>query len=133
MEAVFAITSKIIDIIMKFAPYAVACLIFNNIAQFGLELLQSLAWFVVTVLLGLSLHFFGVYSLSVWFSVKNQSARIFQTHPHGDCNGVFDYFVKRDFADRASSFGRKFRRSERNQQFCFNRRRNRQSKRHGSL
>lgn len=67
MESVFAITSKIIDIIMKFAPYAVACLIFNNTAQFGLDLLQSLAWFVVTVLLGLGLHFFGVYSLSVYF------------------------------------------------------------------
>jgi DAACS family dicarboxylate/amino acid:cation (Na+ or H+) symporter len=67
MESVFAITSKIIDIIMKFAPYAVACLIFNNVAQFGLELLQSLFWFVVTVLLGLGLHFFGVYSLSVYF------------------------------------------------------------------
>lgn len=67
MESIFAITSKIIDIIMKFAPYAVACLLFNNIAQFGLDLLQSLAWFVVTVLLGLSLHFFGVYSLSIYF------------------------------------------------------------------
>ena len=67
MESLFAITSKIIDIIMKFAPYAVACLIFNNIAQFGLDLLQSLAWFVGTVLLGLGLHFFGVYSLSVYF------------------------------------------------------------------
>jgi dicarboxylate/amino acid:cation (Na+ or H+) symporter, DAACS family len=67
MESAFAITSKIIDIIMKFAPYAVACLIFNNVAQFGLDLLQSLAWFVVTVLLGLGLHFFGVYSLSIYF------------------------------------------------------------------
>jgi DAACS family dicarboxylate/amino acid:cation (Na+ or H+) symporter len=67
MEALFAITSKIIDIIMKFAPYAVACLLFNNIAQFGFDLLQSLAWFVATVLLGLALHFFGVYSLSVYF------------------------------------------------------------------
>jgi DAACS family dicarboxylate/amino acid:cation (Na+ or H+) symporter len=67
MESLFAITSKIIDMIMKFAPYAVACLIFNNIALFGLDLLGSLAWFVVTVLLGLGLHFFGVYSLSVWF------------------------------------------------------------------
>jgi DAACS family dicarboxylate/amino acid:cation (Na+ or H+) symporter len=67
MESLFAITSKIIDIIMKFAPYAVACLIFSNIAVFGLELLRSLGWFVATVLLGLGLHFFGVYSLSVWF------------------------------------------------------------------
>jgi DAACS family dicarboxylate/amino acid:cation (Na+ or H+) symporter len=70
MESLFKITSKIIDIIMKFAPYAVACLIFNNIAQFGIELLQSLGWFVVTVLVGLGLHFFGVYSLSIWLLSK---------------------------------------------------------------
>jgi DAACS family dicarboxylate/amino acid:cation (Na+ or H+) symporter len=67
MDSVFAITSKIIDLIMKFAPFAVACLLFNNISVFGLDLLQSLAWFVLTVLLGLSLHFFGIYSLSVYF------------------------------------------------------------------
>ena len=70
MDSLFQITTKIIDIIMKFAPIAVACLLFNNIAQFGLDLLQSLLWFVVTVLLGLGLHFFGVYSLSVWFLSK---------------------------------------------------------------
>lgn len=67
MESLFLITAKIIDIVMKFAPYAVACLLFNNIAEFGLDLLRSLGWFVVTVLLGLSLHFFGVFSLSIWF------------------------------------------------------------------
>lgn len=78
MESVFAITSKIIDIIMKFAPYAVACLIFNNIAQFGLDLLQSLAWFVITVLLGLGIHFFGVYSLSVYFLSKINPLEFFK-------------------------------------------------------
>lgn len=78
MDSVFAITSKIIDIIMKFAPYAVACLLFNNIAQFGLDLLQSLAWFVFTVLLGLSLHFFGVYSLSVWLLSKISPLEFFR-------------------------------------------------------
>ena len=78
MESVFAITTKIIDIIMKFAPYAVACLLFNNIAQFGLDLLQSLAWFVVTVLLGLSIHFFGVYSLSLWFLSKINPLEFFK-------------------------------------------------------
>jgi DAACS family dicarboxylate/amino acid:cation (Na+ or H+) symporter len=67
LEALYEITAKIIDIIMKFAPFAVACLLFNNTARFGLDLLQALGWFVVTVLLGLSLHMFGVYSLSVWF------------------------------------------------------------------
>ncbi len=67
MGALFEITSKIIDNIMKFAPYAVACLIFTNMARFGIELLGALGWFVATVLLGLSIHMFGVYSLSVWF------------------------------------------------------------------
>ncbi|MGQ0540444.1 MAG: dicarboxylate/amino acid:cation symporter [Blastocatellia bacterium] len=70
MDALFQITSKIIDIVMKFAPYAVACLIFNNLAQFGIDLLSALFWFVVTVLLGLSLQMFGVYSLSVWLLSK---------------------------------------------------------------
>jgi len=67
LEGVYEITAKIIEMIMKFAPYAVACLLFNNTARFGLDLLQALAWFVVTVLAGLSLHMFGVYSLSIYF------------------------------------------------------------------
>ena len=70
MKSLFEITSKIIDIIMKFAPYAVACLIFNNMAKFGVDLLGTLGGFMLTVLLGLGLHFFGVYSLSVWFLSK---------------------------------------------------------------
>jgi dicarboxylate/amino acid:cation (Na+ or H+) symporter, DAACS family len=67
LDGLFQITAKIIEIIMKFAPYAVACLLFNNTARFGLDLLQALGWFVVTVLFGLALHMFGVYSLSVYF------------------------------------------------------------------
>src|SRR5687768_15302867 len=67
LQALYEVTAKIIEIIMKFAPYAVACLLFNNTARFGLDLLQALGWFFITVLLGLSLHMFGVYSLSVYF------------------------------------------------------------------
>jgi DAACS family dicarboxylate/amino acid:cation (Na+ or H+) symporter len=70
MGALFEITSKIIEIIMKFAPYAVACLIFTNMARFGIDLLGALGWFVATVLIGLSLQMFGVYSLSVWLLSK---------------------------------------------------------------
>jgi dicarboxylate/amino acid:cation (Na+ or H+) symporter, DAACS family len=66
LEALYEITAKIIEIIMKFAPYAVACLLFNNTARFGLDLLQALGWFIATVLIGLSLHMFGVYSVSVY-------------------------------------------------------------------
>src|SRR5918997_822437 len=70
LQALFEISAKIIDIIMKLAPFAVACLLFNNTARFGLDLLQALAWFVATVLGGLALHMFGVYSLSVYFLAR---------------------------------------------------------------
>jgi len=66
LEGLYAVSVKIIDLIMQVAPYAVACLLFNNTARFGLDLLVALGWFVVTVLLGLGLHMFGTYSLSVW-------------------------------------------------------------------
>jgi len=65
LEAVFAATEVAIQIIMRLAPYAVFCLLFTMTARFGWELLASLGWFVLTVLLGLSLHMFGVYSASL--------------------------------------------------------------------
>lgn len=78
MDAVFAITTKIIDIVMKFAPYAVACLIFTNVARFGIELLGTLGWFVATVLIGLAIQMFGVYSLSVWLLSKINPIEFFR-------------------------------------------------------
>jgi dicarboxylate/amino acid:cation (Na+ or H+) symporter, DAACS family len=65
LEAVFATVERGIQIVMRFAPYAVFCLLFTMTARFGFGLLLSLGWFVGTVLLGLALHMFGVYSLSV--------------------------------------------------------------------
>ena len=65
LEAVFAATEVAIQIIMRLAPYAVFCLLFTMTARFGFGLIISLGWFVLTVLLGLSLHMFGVFSLSL--------------------------------------------------------------------
>lgn len=67
LEAVFAATTVAIQVVMRLAPYAVFCLLFTMTARFGFELLGSLGWFVLTVLLGLAIHMFGVYSASVWF------------------------------------------------------------------
>ena len=78
LEGVYEITAKIIEIIMKFAPYAVACLLFNNTARFGLDLLQALAWFVATVLIGLALHMFGVYSLSIYLLSRMSPLEFFR-------------------------------------------------------
>ncbi|MBW3628008.1 MAG: dicarboxylate/amino acid:cation symporter [Gemmatimonadetes bacterium] len=65
LEALYEISVKVIDGIMKLAPYAVAALIFSNTAGFGLDMMVALAWYMLAVLLGLGLHMFGVYSLSV--------------------------------------------------------------------
>ncbi|MGH7658660.1 MAG: dicarboxylate/amino acid:cation symporter, partial [Gemmatimonadales bacterium] len=65
LEALYEISVKIIEGIMKFAPYAVAALLFTSTAGFGLDLLITLGWFMATVLLGLGIHMFGVYSISV--------------------------------------------------------------------
>jgi DAACS family dicarboxylate/amino acid:cation (Na+ or H+) symporter len=65
LESVYAVSAKIVDMIMQVAPFAVACLLFNNVARFGLDVLGALSWFMLTVLLGLALHMFGVYSVSL--------------------------------------------------------------------
>jgi DAACS family dicarboxylate/amino acid:cation (Na+ or H+) symporter len=67
LEGLYALSAKIIDAIMKLAPYAVGCLLFTSTSGFGLDVLLALGWFVVTVLLGLALQMFGVYSLVVRF------------------------------------------------------------------
>ena len=67
MQALFDVMARIIDLVMNIAPFAVACLLFANTARFGLDLLSALGWFMATVLIGLALQMFGVYSLSVYF------------------------------------------------------------------
>jgi dicarboxylate/amino acid:cation (Na+ or H+) symporter, DAACS family len=64
-QSFYEISAKIVDMVMRLAPYAIACLIFTNIARFGLDLLAALGWFVVTVVLGLSLQMFGVYTIAL--------------------------------------------------------------------
>ena len=65
IEGLYAAVERCIQIVMMFAPYAVFCLLFSMTGRFGFGLLASLGWYVATVLLGLALHMFGVYSASV--------------------------------------------------------------------
>jgi Na+/H+-dicarboxylate symporter len=55
----------VIDWVMELAPYAVFALIASVVANFGLDLLQSLLIYSVTVTAGLLLHAFGTYGLIV--------------------------------------------------------------------
>lgn len=65
LEGLFAVSLKIIDMILWTAPVAVGCLLFSNTARFGLDLLGALGWFVATVLLGLGLHMFVTYPIAI--------------------------------------------------------------------
>ena len=55
LESLAAVTIRIIEIVMRFAPYAVFFLIFSVTARFGLGLLATLATYVFTVIGGLVL------------------------------------------------------------------------------
>ena len=65
LEGVFQIAMTLINLVIRFAPIAIACLIFNLAALFGWELLQRLGAFVGTVVLALALHLFVVYPIAL--------------------------------------------------------------------
>lgn len=65
VEGVFEICMTLIHLVIRLAPYAVACLVFNLAAAFGWELLTKLAGYVGVALLAMAIHFFIVYSISV--------------------------------------------------------------------
>jgi DAACS family dicarboxylate/amino acid:cation (Na+ or H+) symporter len=65
LEGVCGAVSKGIGLVMHLAPYAVCALLFTMTSRFGFGMLVSLGWFVATVLAGLAIHLFVVYSVSL--------------------------------------------------------------------
>jgi DAACS family dicarboxylate/amino acid:cation (Na+ or H+) symporter len=70
LEAVQAVSMKIIDFAMKLAPYGVAALVFQASAQIGGSLFSVLGKYVLCVLLGLGLHLVVCYSAVLWFGAR---------------------------------------------------------------
>jgi DAACS family dicarboxylate/amino acid:cation (Na+ or H+) symporter len=66
IEGLFEISMTLIGLVIRLAPYAVACLVFNLAALFGWGLLLTLAGYVGVALLAMALHMFVVYPLAVW-------------------------------------------------------------------
>lgn len=64
LQGLFEICMKLIGMVIKLAPYAVACFTFILCANLGFEVIKGLGWFVVTVLLALATHMFIV--LPLW-------------------------------------------------------------------
>ncbi|MFC3814808.1 dicarboxylate/amino acid:cation symporter [Lysobacter sp. GCM10012299] len=68
IEGLFEVSMTLIGMVIKLAPYAVFCFMFNLAVLFGWELLGSLGAYVGVVVLALALHMFVVYSLVLKFA-----------------------------------------------------------------
>ncbi len=65
LEGINDVTVAIINLAMRLAPYGVAALIFTVTSRFGFNLIIALGMYVITVLAGLILHQFGVFSILI--------------------------------------------------------------------
>ena len=64
IEGLFEVSMTLIGLVIRLAPYAVFCLMFNLAALFGWDLLAKLGAYVGVVVLALALHLFVVYSVA---------------------------------------------------------------------
>jgi dicarboxylate/amino acid:cation (Na+ or H+) symporter, DAACS family len=65
LRGLFEVTMRLLAMVIRIAPFGVACLVFVLATRLGLEVFRQLAVYVVVVIAGLALQQFGVYSASV--------------------------------------------------------------------
>src|SRR5690554_5336634 len=78
VQGVFDISLKLIDWVIRLAPYAVAALLFTLTARMGLDLMVQLGWFVLTAVVALGLHFFGTFSLLIAALGRRNPVEVFK-------------------------------------------------------
>ncbi len=86
LEQVFDACMRIVHVVMRFAPLAVFAIIFNTVFTFGTGVLSSLFLYVVTVVGGLLLQQFGVYSAMLWLFTRRSPLAFFR-----QCREVYLY------------------------------------------
>jgi DAACS family dicarboxylate/amino acid:cation (Na+ or H+) symporter len=67
IQGLFEVSMTLIGLVIRLAPYAVFCFMFNLAALFGWDLLRSLGAYVGVVVLALAIHMLVVYSLMLKF------------------------------------------------------------------
>ena len=84
-EGIFHVSMRLMGLIIRLAPIAIACFMFNLASLFGWDLLTKLGAYVGVVLLALVFHMFVVYSLVLmlaggvsprWFFRQVQEAMV---------------------------------------------------------
>lgn len=86
LEQIFAVCMKIVDMAMRLAPFAVFAIIFNTAFRFGYEVFQSLFFYVATVVIGLLLQQFLVYSVLLKTVARRSPVQFFKA-----CRDVYLY------------------------------------------
>ena len=66
IQGLFEVMMTLINLVIKLAPLAVACLMFNLVALFGWDLLIRLSAFAGVALGAMAIHMFVVYPLVIW-------------------------------------------------------------------
>jgi len=79
IEGLFEISMTLINLVIRLAPYAVACFMFNLAAIFGFDLLVKLGAYVGVVVLALALHMFLTYGIAVKLAGRSPLAFFRQT------------------------------------------------------
>lgn len=62
-EGVMDAMIKLVEFVMKIAPYGVFALIAATVGEFGFDILGTLVWYVMAVILGLLIHMFITYGI----------------------------------------------------------------------
>lgn len=66
LQGLFEVMMKLINLVIKLAPIAIAALMFNLAAVFGWDLLVRLGAYAAVALGAMAIHMFVVYPLLVW-------------------------------------------------------------------
>ncbi|PWG01194.1 dicarboxylate/amino acid:cation symporter [Sphingosinicella humi] len=78
IEGVFHVAMRLIGIVIRLAPLAIACFMFNLAAVFGWDLLVRLGAYVGVVILALGVHMFVTYPLALSLLGKMSPVRFFR-------------------------------------------------------
>ena len=78
VEGLFDVSMTLIGLVIRLAPYAVFCMMFNLAALFGWDLMAKLGAYVGVVVLALALHMFVVYSALLKFVAGWSPVRFFR-------------------------------------------------------
>ncbi len=102
IEGLFEVSMTLIGLVIRLAPYAVFCFMFNLAALFGWDLLRSLGAYVGVVVLALALHLFVVYSLVLRFAAGYSPQDLLQGRAGSDGDGLLHGLVQRHAAHGAA-------------------------------